>query len=142
MGVVNGTQTPLQFTRCPTVLGCMRYIELNPVRAGMVSHPGEYRWSSYGRNAAGKPDAVVQPHPVYLAIDHDEERRRYGYRELFKVHMEPSQIHDIRETLSQELVLGRDDFKGRIALMINRQIRPGKPGRPAVGESSGIYYVL
>ena len=124
------------------LLSCMRYIELNPVRAGMVTHPGEYRWSSYGCNAAGRLDEVVQPHPVYLAIDLDEERRRHGYRELFRVHMEPEQIHDIREALSQELVLGRDDFKERIAQMTNRQTRPGKLGRPAVGEPSGIYYIL
>lgn len=85
---------------------------------------------------------MVQPHPVYLAINHDEGCRRHGYRELFKVHMETDQIHDIREALSQELILGRDDFKERIALMTSRQTRPGKPWRPAVGESSGIYYIL
>jgi putative transposase len=61
------------------LLTCMRDIELNPVRACMVSHPGEYRWSSYGCNAAGNLEALIQPHPVYQAIDADEERRFYGY---------------------------------------------------------------
>jgi putative transposase len=96
------------------LLACMRYIELNPVRANMVSHPGEYRWSSYGCNAAGRFDPLIQPHPIYLAIGTGEEQRRERYRELFKVHIAPDQIHDIRESLSQELVLGRDDFKARI----------------------------
>jgi hypothetical protein len=56
--------------------------------------------------------------------------------------MESDQIHDIREALSQELVLGREDFKERIEQMIQRQTRPGKPGRPCVVETPGIYYVM
>ncbi|MBA8885076.1 transposase [Dokdonella fugitiva] len=48
------------------LLTCYRYIEMNPVRAGMVEEPGAYRWSSYGHNASGGPDAIVTPHPIYL----------------------------------------------------------------------------
>ena len=47
------------------LLGCQRYIELNPVRAGMVEHPGEYRWSSYRCNAQGSANALIRPHPLY-----------------------------------------------------------------------------
>lgn len=124
------------------LLACMRYIELNPVRANMVSHPGEYRWSSYGANAVGRPDPLIQSHPVYQGIGADAEQRHHGYRELFRLHMEHGEIHDIRESLSQELVLGREDFKARIEQMTQRQTRPGKPGRPRVGETQGIYYVI
>ncbi len=124
------------------LLTCMRYIELNPVRAHMVDHPSEYAWSSYAFNAVGKPNPLLEPHPVYLSIDANEERRRHAYRELFLAHMEPDEIHDIRESLSRELVLGRDDFKERIEEMSRRQTRPAKLGRPHVAESSGIYYVM
>ena len=44
------------------LLHCQRYIELNPVRAEMVDHPADYRWSSYRTNAQGEPDKVVKPH--------------------------------------------------------------------------------
>ncbi len=80
----------------------------------MVSQPGEYRWSSYACNVAGGVDKLITPHPIYEALDSVIERRRYLYRELFRVHMEDSQILEIREALSQELVLGRNDFKDRI----------------------------
>ncbi|WP_370690507.1 transposase, partial [Nitrosomonas sp.] len=50
------------------LLACMRYIELNPVRAEMVTRPGEYRWSSYGANALGKEDKLLTPHGEYLAL--------------------------------------------------------------------------
>lgn len=49
------------------LLTCMRYIELNPVRATMVEHPGEYQWSSYAANAQGTTNPRITPHPVYLA---------------------------------------------------------------------------
>lgn len=61
-------------------LACMRYIELNPVRAGVVRRPEAFRWSSYRTNAHGRADALVSPHPHYLALGRDPERRRAAYR--------------------------------------------------------------
>ena len=61
------------------LLGCMRYIELNPVRAHMVEQPGQYRWSSYRANALGYVDPVVAPHPLYFALGRSAEERRRAY---------------------------------------------------------------
>ena len=47
------------------LLACQRYIELNPVRAGKVAHPGDYRWSSYRANARGRPNALLEPHSAF-----------------------------------------------------------------------------
>jgi putative transposase len=48
----------------------MRYIELNPVRANMVSHPADYAWSSYRHNGQeGSPDKVIKPHPLYVQLN-------------------------------------------------------------------------
>ena len=66
------------------VLACMRYIELNPVRAGMVRWPGDYRWSSYGANALGDDDALLTPHALYGALGRSIEERRRAYRESFR----------------------------------------------------------
>lgn len=62
------------------LLACQRYIELNPVRAGMVVHPGDYRWSSYRANAQGRTNALLVPHSALelIATDVDERRRRYA----------------------------------------------------------------
>ena len=57
------------------LLVCSRYIELNPVRANMVSHPSDYPWSSYAFNALGKENALLTPHPLYLALGRDETKR-------------------------------------------------------------------
>ncbi|MEJ2379443.1 MAG: hypothetical protein P8Y71_30005, partial [Pseudolabrys sp.] len=122
------------------LLACMRYIELNPVRARMVLHPGEYRWSSYARNANDRDDDLICPHPTYSGLGIDREGRQRAYRELFRAHMEPDLIHVIRGTLNQELVLGRDDFKDKIEQMAKRQTRAGQPGRPRAEENCAIYY--
>ena len=71
------------------VLACYRYIELNPVCAGMVEHPGAYRWSSYGANAQGAPSSMLTPHADYLSLGGDEETRRRAYRDLFRHELEP-----------------------------------------------------
>lgn len=122
------------------LLTCMRYIELNSVRANMVIHPGEYRWSSYACNSQGLPDILITPHPLYLALAADSPARQHAYRELFRHHMEENTLHDIRDALNQELVLGRDDFKDKIEQTLKRQARRGKDGRPRVEEVPGFYY--
>jgi putative transposase len=66
------------------LLACMRYIELNPVRAGLVRHPAEFRASSYRANALGEPDALVTPHAVYCALGRDAASRSAAYRAGFR----------------------------------------------------------
>ena len=65
------------------LLACMRYIELNPVRAQLVTRPGAYRWSSYRANARGREDAIVTPHPLYYALGRTRGAREVAYRALF-----------------------------------------------------------
>jgi REP-associated tyrosine transposase len=61
------------------LLACMRYIELNPVRAHLVASPADYRWSSYRANALGHGDPIVTPHPLYYALGRSPEVRRKAY---------------------------------------------------------------
>ncbi len=65
------------------LLACMRYIELNPVRACLAGSPGQYRWSSYRANALGAQDPVLTPHPYYLGLGRTPANRRATYRGLF-----------------------------------------------------------
>lgn len=113
------------------LLTCMRYIELNPVRARMVSHPGEYPWSSYEANGQGKQDILITPHPLYLALGASPGQRQVAYRELFRNHLDNDLLQEIREALNHELVLGRSYFKDKIEAVTNRQTRIGRPGRPS-----------
>jgi REP-associated tyrosine transposase len=61
------------------LLACMRYIELNPVRAGIVDQPADYRWSSYRANALGHDDPIVTPHPLYYALGRSADLRSRAY---------------------------------------------------------------
>ncbi|MGB5080694.1 MAG: transposase, partial [Burkholderiales bacterium] len=65
------------------LLACMRYIEENPVRAGIAAHPGAYPWSSYRANALGEDSALLTPHPHYCALGRSPEERRAAYAALF-----------------------------------------------------------
>jgi REP-associated tyrosine transposase len=63
-------------------LTCLRYIEQNPVRAKMVTHPGDYKWSSYRANGTGESVPWLTPHPVYLALGSTPEERQTAYRAI------------------------------------------------------------
>jgi putative transposase len=65
------------------LLSCMRYIETNPVRAGLAAHPGAYPWSSYRANALGEDGGLVTPHPHYYSLGRSPEARRAAYTALF-----------------------------------------------------------
>lgn len=120
---------------------CMRYIELNPVRANMVNHPGEYKWTSYHANAQAGIDPVIEAHPLYTALGDTIEKRYAAYRELFRYHIDYDTLHDIRESLNHELVLGRSYFKDKIEEITQRQARLGKPGRPRVEDELSEYLI-
>ncbi len=66
------------------LLACMRYIELNPVRARLVTAPEEYRWSSFRANALGQVDTLVTPHACYCALGRSAASRQAAYRTLFQ----------------------------------------------------------
>jgi putative transposase len=112
------------------LLRCQRYIELNPVRAGMVEHPAEYRWSSFGANAMGKPDCLITPHPAYLALGNGDMVRRSAYLEMFRSALSTNELAQIRGAGNAGYVLGNERFRKEIALALGRRAGPGKPGRP------------
>jgi len=112
------------------LLACQRYIELNPVRAGMVEHPAEYRWSSYRANAQGEADALVKPHPLYEALGRDAARREAAYRELFRYELEPGLVDEIRRATNGNFALGSERFAEQVAAALGRRAAPGRSGRP------------
>lgn len=112
------------------LLHCQRYIELNPVRAGMVDHPAEYRWTSYRANAQGEVNSLLSRHEIYSQLSSNAEERQSCYRELFRYELNPELVDELRATTNGGYVLGRDDFKAQIEKMLRQRATPGKPGRP------------
>jgi putative transposase len=121
------------------LLNCMRYIELNPVRASLVERPGDYQWSSYHVNAQHLSSSFIEPHPGYNSLGNTKEDCQATYRELFNHALENDVLQDIREALNQELIYGRAEFKEKIEAITKRQVRPGKPGRPSIEEVAVSY---
>lgn len=124
------------------LLACMRYIELNPVRAGMTELPSDYPWSSYRTNASDDKWPRLTQHPVYRALGASDQERQGAYRTLFSDVIDEAPIHEIRNALNSEQVLGCVDFREKIERVLHRKLAPGKPGRPGkIEESPGVYYV-
>lgn len=113
------------------LLTCMRYIELNPVRADMVQDPGQYRWSSYRHNGLGQADPRITPHPLYLALDRNDTGRQIAYRALFRSELDGEALGDIRLALTQGQPLGHGRFGERICAAAGVRRSQKRPGRPA-----------
>lgn len=90
-------------------LACCRYIELNPVVAGMVDKSEQYKWPSYLVNAWGRETGLV-PHEEYLKSDPDTDSRCYAYRELFKRRLSECDIHLIERASKYCSPVGDDPF--------------------------------
>lgn len=116
------------------VLACYRYIELNPVRAGMVAHPGDYRWSSHGRNANGLHDPRITPHPAYVALGATDSERLPAYRCLFHTALPTRDVDDLRLATRQQKTWGSERFQRQIEALANRELAIRPRGRPKAKE--------
>jgi putative transposase len=113
------------------LLICMRYIELNPVRAqGMAQHPADYPWSSYRGNALGAQDSLLSAHEVYRRLGRSAQERQSNYRQLFRAQLSKADIEAIREATNQAWVLGSGRFRARIEVLAGRRAAPLAKGRP------------
>lgn len=112
------------------LLYCQRYIEMNPVRAEMVAHPAEYRWSSYGFTAQGEPSSLLKPHFMYEGLGQTESTRQAAYRELFRTELKPGIVDEIRKATNGNFALGNERFKAEISQMLGRRVWRGRAGRP------------
>lgn len=138
----SGTLWEGRFRSCLTqdegyLLVCQRYIELNPVRAGMVGHPADYPWSSYRANADGAENQLLSPHHCYLALANSDLERQAAYRELFRSELEPGLLEAIRSATNGNFVLGNERFAAQIAHVLGRRVVRGKAGRPRKEAAHG-----
>jgi putative transposase len=131
----SGTLWEGRFRSCVTedeayVLTCYRYIELNPVRAGMVEDPAQYRWSSYRCNAQGEASEVCTGHRLYQSISTNASARQAAYRELLRQAMAPDVLDRLRRATNGNFALGNAPFLAGIEQALGRRVVPGTGGRP------------
>lgn len=113
------------------LMTCTRYIELNPVRAGLVSNPADYAWSSYAHHIGAKPDPLITDHPAYWALGNTPFERDAAYKYLTEQALTPQELDELKETARKGWVLGSEAFKRGLEAQLNRQVRPAKRGRPS-----------
>lgn len=116
------------------VLACYRYIELNPVRARMVSEPAGYPWSSYAVNSGVRSDPFLEPHPEFAALAAEGEKRHRAYRALFDDQMDEPLLRAIRDATNTGYPLASDAFKSHVFAPLGWRTAPCRPGpRPSCG---------
>lgn len=121
------------------LLLCMRYIELNPVRARMVAHPSQYAWSSFAHNALGLWDGLVTHHPLYVGLGADPATRQDAYAAAIGIPIDGVELERIRDATQYGWALGSDAFRRRIGNAVRRAERLplGRP-RQLVEEKSRL----
>ncbi len=112
------------------VLACYRYIELNPVRAGLAARADEYPWSSYAANGKGDAADLISPHEEYQRLGRTPAERQAAYRDLFG-QIPAQQLIDIRTATDGGYALGDAAFKRAMTHALGRRVEKGAAGRPS-----------
>jgi len=111
-------------------LACMRYVELNPVRAHLVVAASEFRWSSHRANAFGAQDALITRHALYVGLAAEPQRRCDVYRRWCGEALDDDELRAIREATRFEWVLGSDAYRQFVATQTPRRASRLPMGRP------------
>ncbi len=99
------------------------------MRAGLVDHPRDYRWSSYPAHALGKPDALVSDHPLFRRLGRSIAERQKAYRALCRRKLDETFVDDLRAATNGGWALGDKDFQRQIAKAAKRRVAPLPKGR-------------
>lgn len=108
----------------------MRYIEMNPVRADMVTHPSDYPWSSYRANAQGGEDVLIARHELYQRLGRSDDERQSAYRQLFRAQVSKADVDAIRDATNKGWALGDSHFSAKVEALSARRATPLPRGRP------------
>lgn len=115
---------------------CSRYIELNPVRAGLASQPQDYRWSSYRHHAGTLPNPLIAEHGLFWALGNTPFAREAAYRELIQQVISPREVDALTDATLKGWAIGSETFKQTLEKQSHQRVRPRRRGRPA-GAVSG-----
>lgn len=112
------------------LFACSRYIEMNPVRAGLVTDPADYRWSSFAHHVGLRPEPLIREHPLVWSLGNTPYERQAAYRRLFDQPFEASETENIRTAIHGGWAIGDRDFTAAIEGQAQRRAAPSRPGRP------------
>ena len=112
------------------LLACMVYIDLNPVRAGIVAGPGDYAWSSHGHYAGLRSDPLVTPHPLFWQLGNTPFAREAAYAQLVNAGQTLQQQQVLTRAAHSGMALGQGQFIDDLQRRTTRRVTPGRVGRP------------
>jgi putative transposase len=112
------------------LLACMAYMDLNPVRAGLVREPGDYRWSSYANYAGGRNDKLVSPHPIYWELGNTPFSREAAYVDLVHAGVSDQQRGALTDSALRGWALGEPDYVADLQKRTQRRVIKARAGRP------------
>ncbi|WP_395687348.1 REP-associated tyrosine transposase [Caenimonas koreensis] len=112
------------------LLACMVYIDLNPVRAGMVAAPVDYPWSSHRHYAGLRTDKLVTPHPLFWELGNTPFARDAAYVELVNAGIDSDAQRALTDSALRGWALGEPSYVAALQKKTDRRVSPGAPGRP------------
>jgi putative transposase len=118
------------------LLTCMAYIDLNPVRAGLVAEPAQYAWSSHRHYIGLQPDRRITPHPLYWALGNTPFAREAAYAEMVRTGPSSRQKELITQSVLHGWALGEAAFVEYLQGQTDRRLSPARPGRPPARPKS------
>lgn len=118
------------------LLACMAYIDLNPVRAGLVAEPGDYPWSSYGHYTGVRSDKLITPHPLIWELGNTPFAREVAYAELVRAGITAEQQGDLTRSALKGWALGEPDFVADLQKRTERRVSKASAGRPLLPKDS------
>jgi putative transposase len=112
------------------LLACMVYVDLNPVRAGLVADPADYPWSSHRHYVGGKADRLVMPHPIYWELGNTPFARDEAYLALVRSGLSQEELRALTDSAIRGWALGDPDYVKALQDRTARRLSPRKAGRP------------
>jgi putative transposase len=112
------------------LLACMAYIDLNPVRAGLVADPAEYAWSSHGHYIGRRVDRLITPHPLFWELGNTPFAREAAYGKMVRAGISPELQRALTDSALRGWALGEADYVAELQLRTERRLVRGRAGRP------------
>lgn len=116
------------------LLACMVYIDLNPVRAGLVARPQDWRWSGHAHSLGLRPDALVTPHALFWALGNTPFAREAAYGQLVQAGISARQHTALTDATLRGWALGEAGFVEELQKKSLRRITKSRPGRPPLAD--------
>jgi putative transposase len=112
------------------LLACMAYMDLNPVRAGLVRAPGDYPWSSHLNYVGGQHSKLITPHPIYWELGNTPFSREAAYLELVHAGVSEQERVTLTDSALRGWALGEPSYVADLQKRTERRVSKARAGRP------------